>query len=178
MAARTWGSSISGTYSYDGAKRPTGLTISRSGSGTSDTIARTYDVTGNVTSETQVLGGVSGAGKTVLAGSQTQSFTYDAAGRLTNSVFSGSITEARTYVYDASGNRTSVTEAGVTTYYAYDRTDGILWKGPNANGSGSSTFVYDSLGQLVSSYPSVPDASGTVPTSYLPRRASRANWVK
>jgi hypothetical protein len=103
-------------------------------------MARTYDVTGNVTSETQTLGGVSGAGKTVLAGSQTQSFTYDAAGRLTNSSFSGSITEARTYVYDASGNRTSVTEAGVTTYYAYDRTDKILWKGPNQNGSGSSAF--------------------------------------
>jgi RHS repeat-associated protein len=166
MAARTWGTYISGAYAYDGAKRPTGLTISRSGAATSDTIARTYDVVGNVTSESQVLGGVTGAGKTVLAGSQTQSFIYDAAGRLTNSVFSGSITEARTYVYDADGNRTSVTEAGVTTYYAYDRTDGILWKGPNQNGSGSSTFVYDSLGQLVSSYPSVPDASGTVPTTY------------
>jgi RHS repeat-associated protein len=166
MAGRTWGTWISGTYAYDGAKRPTGLTITRSGAGTSDTIARTYDVVGNVTSESQVLGGVSGAGKTVLAGSQTQSFTYDAAGRLTGSSFSGSISEARTYVYDASGNRTSVTEAGVTTYYAYDRTDEIAWKGPNADGSGSSTFVYDSLGQLVSSYPSMPDASGTVPTSY------------
>jgi RHS repeat-associated protein len=166
MAGRTWGSSISGTYTYDGAKRPIGLTITRSGAGTSDTIARTYDVVGNVASETQTLGGVTGSGKTALAGSQTQSFTYDAAGRLTNSVFSGSITEARTYVYDASGNRTSVTEAGVTTYYAYDRTDEIAWKGPNADGSGSSAFVYDSLGQLVSSYPSMPDSSGTVPTSY------------
>jgi YD repeat-containing protein len=75
---------------------------------------------------------VTGAGKIVLAGSQTQSFTYDAAGRLTASSFSGSITEARTY-------------------------------------------VYDSLGRLVSSYPSMPDSAGT---SYLPRRASRANWVK
>jgi YD repeat-containing protein len=105
-------------HTYDGAKRPTGLSITRSGAGTSDTIARTYDVVGNVTSETQAMGGVTGSGKTVLAGSQTQSFTDDAAGRLTNSVFSGSITEARTYVYDADGNRTSVTEDGVTTYYA------------------------------------------------------------
>jgi hypothetical protein len=46
MAARTWGSSISGTYSYDGAKRPSGLVIKFGGT-SSGTFARGYDLAGN-----------------------------------------------------------------------------------------------------------------------------------
>ncbi len=77
----------------------------------------------------------------------------------------GSVPEARTYTYDADGNRTAVSEAGVTFYYAYDATDEVLWKGPNANGSGSSAFSYDALGNLLSSQPSGPDS-----------RMSRSSW--
>ncbi len=64
------------------------------------------------------------------------------------------------------GNRTAVSEAGVTFYYAYDATDEVLWKGPNANGSGSSAFSYDALGNLLSSQPSGPDSGSLKPTTY------------
>ncbi len=50
--------------------------------------------------------------------------------------------------------------------YAYDATDELLWKGPNANGSGSSAFSYDALGNLLSSQPSGPDSGSLKPTTY------------
>jgi hypothetical protein len=48
IASRTWGSYISATYAYDLAKRPVGLTLSRSGAGVTDTWTRTYDAASNV----------------------------------------------------------------------------------------------------------------------------------
>jgi len=131
MATRTWGSSaITGTYRYDGAKRPISLTIARTGQGQNDVISRTYDLVGNVTAETQTLArsGGSGSRNPTLAYGQTESFTYDAANRVTASSFDGSVPEARTYTYDADGNRRSVTEAGVTFYYFYDATDAVVTK--------------------------------------------------
>ena len=131
MATRTWGSSaITGTYRYDGAKRPISLTIARTGQGQNDLISRTYDLVGNVKSETQTLArsGGSGSPNPTLAYGQTESFTYDAANRVTGSSFDGSVPEARTYTYDADGNRRSVTEAGVTFYYFYDATDALVTK--------------------------------------------------
>ena len=84
MTSRTWGSSaIAGTYLYDAAKRPVGLYIRLGGSTSASVLARTYDVAGNVTSETQNLAGVgAGAGNATLAGSGTETFTYDAANRV------------------------------------------------------------------------------------------------
>ncbi len=51
-------------------------------------------------------------------------------------------------------------------YYAYDATDELEWKGPNQNGSGSSAFTYDSLGQLLTSQPTLPGLGTLHPTTY------------
>jgi YD repeat-containing protein len=166
MASRTWGSNITGTYAYDGAKRPASLSIKFAGSA-AGTLSRTYDLAGNVLSETQTLVRSGGTGtNATLAYSQTQFYIYDAANRVTASSFDGSIPEARTYTYDADGNRTAVSEAGVTFYYAYDATDELIWKGPAAGGSGSSAFGYDALGNLRSSQPCGPDSGSLKPTTY------------
>jgi hypothetical protein len=47
---------------YDGAKRPVSLSIGRTGQSSNDTIGRTYDLDGNVASETQTLNLSGGSG--------------------------------------------------------------------------------------------------------------------
>jgi RHS repeat-associated protein len=59
-----------------------------------------------------------------------------------------------------------VTESGTTFYYAYDATDTLIWKGPAPDGSGSSAFSFDSLGQLISSQPSKPGSGVLHATAY------------
>ncbi|MGD0019969.1 MAG: RHS repeat-associated core domain-containing protein [Candidatus Limnocylindrales bacterium] len=154
-----------GTYSYDRAKRPIGLSI-KFGASVSGTIARTYDRVGNALSETQTLTGVTTTSG--LAGSSTATFAYDAAGRLTSSYFGSSQSPVapRAYTYDRDSNRTSVTESGTVFYYFYDATDELIKKGPNPDGSGASAFVYDSLGQLLTSQPSQPGLGILHPTTY------------
>ena len=169
MTARTWGSAaIAGTYLYDAAKRPVGLYIRLAGSTAASVLARTYDAIGNVTSETQNLAGVGGgAGNAALAGSGTETFTYDAANRVVAAGFGapGAQTETRAYTYDADSNRTSVTESGVTVYYFYDATDALETKSlSNTNPTPGTSctslgFCYDAFGDLTSSSPSGPDAS-------------------
>jgi RHS repeat-associated protein len=169
MTSRTWGSAaIAGTYLYDAAKRPVGLYIRLAGATSASVLARTYDVAGNVTSETQNLAGVGGgAGNATLAGSGTETFTYDAANRVVAAGFGapGAQTETRAYTYDADSNRTSVTESGVTVYYFYDASDALVTKSltntnPNPGTSCTSLgFCYDAFGDLTSSSPSGPDAS-------------------
>jgi RHS repeat-associated protein len=122
----------------------------------------TYDLAGNAASETQNLGGVNTTDG--LAGGQTQYFSYDAANRLTASHFSGSVPKARSYTYDANGNRTSVTEGNVTFAYTYDATDELRTK--SAEGGPSDTFTYDSLGNLLTSQPSGPGDGTLVETTY------------
>jgi RHS repeat-associated protein len=110
------------------------------------------------------------AGVTGLAGSSTQTFVYDAANRLTESYFgpSDARQQPRAYSYDPDGNRTSVTESGVSFYYWYDRTDALLTKSPTTdqNGAGHFDFAYDALGNLTSSAPSGPGSSTLRPTTY------------
>jgi RHS repeat-associated protein len=162
LVSRTWGASVSGAYGYDGAKRPVSLTLTRAGASEADTFARTYDLAGNAASETQNLGGVSTTDG--LAGGETQYFEYDAANRLTASHFSGDVPKARSYTYDANGNRTSVTEGSVTFAYTYDATDELRTK--SVEGGSSDTFVYDSLGNLLTSQPSGPGNGTLVETTY------------
>jgi RHS repeat-associated protein len=153
---------------YDGAKRPVSLSIGRTGQSSNDTIGRTYDLDGNVASETQTLNltGGSGSPNPSLAYSGVESYTYDAANRVKTSSFGGSIPDARAYTYDADGNRTIATENGVTFYYWYDANDELIAKGPNSDGSGASAFTYDHLGNLLTSQPAGPDSSTLLPTTY------------
>jgi hypothetical protein len=124
------------------------LSIGRTGQSSNDTIGRTYDLDGNVASETQTLNlsGGNGSPNPSLAYSGVESYTYDAANRVIASTFDGSIPDARSYTYDADGNRKVVTENGVTFYYWYDANDELIAKGPNPDGerglgSGADTRI-------------------------------------
>ena len=136
--------------------------------GSPGTLTRTYDLAGNGafrdpdTKNTGVTTRFFGN----FAGAQpSPSPTMPPTGSKTNS-FSGSNSVARSYTYDLDSDRTGVTEAGTTFYYAYDATDELEWKGPNQNGSGSSAFTYDSLGQLTASQPTLPGLGSLHPTTY------------
>ena len=139
LVSRTWASNsasnptssaLVASYSYDGAKRPIGISLVRRNAA-ADSISRTYDRLGNVTAETQTFAGVTGAGTIALAGAGTQSFTYDAANRVTGSSLTvGSTNEIRYYTYDPDSNRTRATENGVSFFYFYDATDALAVKSP------------------------------------------------
>lgn len=139
-------------YAYDNANELT--TVTRA-DGT--TLSKTYDGDGNITSQTD------GAGRATTYG-------YDALDRRTSAT--DPLNHTTTYKYDAAGNQTSVIDAkGRTTTYGYDAanrltsisySDGLT---PNVtygyendgqrtsmtDGSGSSSYHYDSLHRLTGS---------------------------
>ena len=100
IGGRTWSGSAA-TFGYDAAKRVTSLTKG------SLSFAQAYDRDGNVTSEGRSLTGVTGD-----PGTGTQSFTYDALGRVSGS--SGLASGSRSYTYDRDGNRLTKVEGGST----------------------------------------------------------------
>jgi RHS repeat-associated protein len=176
LLTRTWGSASANpgmtlAYAYDGAKRPIGTSITRAGTGPADAISREYDAAGNVTAETQTFARSGGTGQATAYGGR-QSFGYDAANRVeTSALTSGSDSIARAYTYDADSNRTSVTDNAVLFFYYYDRTDELVAKNttgiaPSGSGCATGNFCYDSLGNLLTSWPSASDSRDLVPTSY------------
>jgi len=70
----------------------------------------------------------------------TTTYTYDALHRLTEVTYPDGSTTS--YEYDPMGNRTSMTENGVTTTYTYDATDRLL-------SAGSITFTWDNNGNML-----------------------------
>jgi RHS repeat-associated protein len=86
--------------------------------------------------------------------------------------WSRSVPETRAYTYDADGNRTSVTEAGVSFYYFYDATDALVTKNTTDIAPNPLTpcatlgFCYDDWGDLTTSSPGAPDSNILVPTTY------------
>ena len=107
LGTRTWtGNNATATYSYDDAKRPTGLVVGGSGVAAM-TMSQTYDRAGNVTSDARTFAGIGGN-----AGTGTQSFTYDGLGRVTEGALPGLTTD---YPYDRDSNRTQMTINGVDT---------------------------------------------------------------
>jgi RHS repeat-associated protein len=91
--------------------------------------ARTYDVLGRTVSRVEVTQGVS----------TSQTYTYDAAGRLESVSENG--VEAFRYGYDANGNRTSVKSGNSTTTATYDGEDRL-------QKLGSVNYTFSPLGQL------------------------------
>ena len=134
IASRTWTSgTLKATFAYDAAKRPTGIT---KGSLTEN---QTYDRDGNVATEVRSFPSVTGD-----PGTGTQSFAYDALGRVIGS--SGLATPNRAYTYDRDSNRKTKSEGGVTFTYAYDRTDQLVSVQKGA--LGTQSFTYDTFGNL------------------------------
>jgi RHS repeat-associated protein len=73
--------------------------------------------------------------------SQTITYSYDAAGRLTEVKTNGVVTEA--YGYDANGNRLTATVAGLTVSGGYDAQDRL-------NQYGNLSYIYTNNGELAS----------------------------
>ncbi|MEI7743326.1 MAG: LamG-like jellyroll fold domain-containing protein [Chloroflexota bacterium] len=127
LAGRTWpGTTPAASVSYDGAKRPTALTV-----GTVASFTKNYDRAGNTLTEGRTIR-AAGSGTN---GSINQVFTYDKLDRLLSAAFEGSA--AQTYEYDLDGNRV---KAGSGTFH-FTRADQLL-DGPNG------TFAYDHYGNL------------------------------
>ena len=76
LGSRAWPSGTTETFSYDGAKRPSGLTLATSGGTTLASFATSFDRVGNLVTESQTI-----AGRTGLAAASTIS-PYRFASRL------------------------------------------------------------------------------------------------
>ena len=136
LAARGWpgGAPGAAAFSYDAAKRPIEMEKSGTAAGS---LAQAYDRDGNVVSESRSLTGVSGD-----AGSDTQTFSYDGANRV--SLASG-LTTSSTYLYDRDSNRTEVATGGSALTSHYDRTGQLI---NIDDGVDTEAFSYDEYGNL------------------------------
>jgi RHS repeat-associated protein len=150
-------------YAYDGAKRPLTECSSSTCSGATVDVERTYDRTSNVASETQTLTGAN------TNQNGTQSFTYDPLDRVTGSTL-GAITKS--YAYDASGNRLTAIDGGVTSTFTYDRADEII---KNNYASTDHNFAYDAYGNLTAE--SVSNGGSATTTSYVYDLADRMTKI-
>ncbi|WP_194869381.1 RHS repeat-associated core domain-containing protein [Myxococcus sp. AB025B] len=107
------------------------------------------------------LGRITDKTETVQGVTKSFHYTYDVAGRLETVSINGVL--SATYGYDSNGNRTLVTEAGVTRNATYDAQDRLLTSGgtsfvfgPNGDlqeslrtgDSNPTEYTYDSLGAL------------------------------
>jgi YD repeat-containing protein len=124
------------THTYDDDGHQTSTT-----NALGHTTTRTFDARGNTLTETDALGHTirftyDNANRVLTRidpNGHTTTFTYDAAGNLLSRVNALGITEAM-YIYDAQGNRQTVTDAiGRTITYTYDS-------------AGQPTVVVDPLG--------------------------------
>lgn len=118
----------------------------RRGGTTLATISTAFDRVGNLTSESQVIGGQAG-----LAGNSTLTFTNDPLRRVTSYTVSGGSTT--TYTYDANSNRLS---AGATSF-TYNRADQLLTQ---TVAGVTRSFGYDAAGNQTSS-PVSPTTNST-----------------
>jgi RHS repeat-associated protein len=141
LASRSWPTGgNTATFAYDRAKRPVLVTESRSGTEQA-TFTRSYNRIGDVVSAGRTLSGISG-----IAGSGTQTFSYDKLRRVTASSISGGPSES--FAYDANSNRISWNDGAGTTSYDFNETDELT---AQHRGGVSRTFAYDAYGNMTSS---------------------------
>jgi RHS repeat-associated protein len=129
---------ITVSYAYDGLNRLLSASSSNATSGVNYYQAYTYDPVGNLLSGPAGAYTYAGTGYTdpdavtkIVNGSSTTNFTYDNNGNLTNAssgfaytwdynnrmLTASSSNSTSTYGYDFTGQRVSVANGGVTTYY-------------------------------------------------------------
>ena len=116
------------SYEYDLAKRKTKRTLPL---GQFETFA--YDIVGNQTAHTDFRG-------------KTTAMTYDARDRMLTKAPDASLGEmTRTYAYNSTGTRASMTDPSGTTTFTYDSRDRLLTKAASA---GTLTYTYDPSGNV------------------------------
>ncbi len=89
---------------------------------------------------------------------QQTSYSYDNLDRITKITYAGGITVS--YVYDANGNLSSMTDPTGTTSYTYDKDNRVLTK--TLPGGTQLSYSYDAVGNLAS----FTDGGGKVSYSY------------
>jgi RHS repeat-associated protein len=185
-------------YTYNADNEP--IKITR-GDGT--TMAYDYDPNGNQTAQTDGAGNTTSYGYDPLdrlisatdplhrttsygydnAGNRTSltdpsgrttNFGYDQANQLTDITYSDGKTPNVSYRYDANGRRTSMADGTGTTTYTYDSLNRVT---KSTNGAGDTVaYDYDLAGQLTSlTYPN----GKTVSRTYDPagRLSTVADWL-
>ena len=141
--ALTYPNGVATTYGYDERGRVTAIDVVGSGSLEVTSFAYTLDAAGRRTRVDEVAG-------------TTRTYAYDSVDRLTNESVTGAQSYAKTFTYDAVGNRLTQVTTGLgagTVNYAYDMRDRLLTEngvtyGYNVNGdvtskSGEATYVWD-----------------------------------
>jgi RHS repeat-associated protein len=155
-------------YTYDGHGRQSTRT---------DELGRVttyrYDLAGRLASVQDPNGNCLSTPKTGCT-----TYTYNAAGELTNIVYSDGTTPNVAFSYNANGRRTSMTDGSGTTTYAWDSL-GRLTQSSRAQASSTWTVGYDwDLRDQLTEI-SYPNSLGTVERSYddAGRLASVTDWL-
>lgn len=88
-----------------------------------------------------------------LSGSSTTTYGYDRTGRLASASRTGTGAASYGYTYDSTGNRTSETVNGTTTYYAYGPANELCAEGSTSISACPSpwSFNFDANGSQVTS---------------------------
>jgi RHS repeat-associated protein len=115
-------------YAYDLRNRPTQLIHQTAGGTALQSFANVFSPSGRRTHVTELDG-------------STESYTYDAQGRLTAEQRTGANPFDIAHAYDAAGNRTQVVVDGAATNFTYDQNDRLL-------SDGAATYGYDANGNL------------------------------
>jgi RHS repeat-associated protein len=134
-------------YTYDTADRLTGVGHHLGAAASFESFVYTLSPNGQRISVQEV------------SGTRTD-WTYDDAYRLIREKVSnatGTPVSELVYAYDAAGNRTSMTQNGVTTLYEYNQLDQLTQAGP-------AQFTYDGRGNLIT----VTEGSSTTTYAYDP----------
>jgi RHS repeat-associated protein len=126
--------------SFDTRDRPTALTHKSAGNAVLQSYAQLYSPAGRRSQVTEHDGSI-------------ETYTYDAKGRLSAEIRTGSDPFNITHGYDAVGNRTQMVRGGASTMFTYDSNDRLLT-------DGTSTYSYDANGNLASR------TNGSVVTQY------------
>ena len=147
-ASLTYANGVTETYTYNLANWITGLTNAKDGQ-TLSSFAYTYYASGSQKSETDHTGkvtsytydGLNRLTQETATGSDTVSYTYDAAGNRSTMTVGETVT---TYTYDANNRLTQTVEGETVTDYTYDANGNTLSK---VCGLSTTTYTYNGLDQ-------------------------------